>query len=242
MADNRMTGAQRVLDANGNVLLDGVWCPARMLEILGTPKCGDWLGRTVLDIGGNTGGLSLELARRGAIVTLVEPDPLGRSLARSRKLLDEQVERESLHLNIVESDLFGCHKLPRHEIILFLGLVYHFRYPQYCLDYLSTLEPKELFVSSQTYESKALVLANRLNEGFMRPDQFPSSIPIAGFHPSHSMLRVMLEAAGFDELVMLTDREYCAPEKPFPDVTNSAYYRAQFKRRLDPEQEKKRFL
>lgn len=42
-----------------------------------------WEGKRVLDIGANTLGLSVEIARAGGIVTGAEPDPYNNTYAKS---------------------------------------------------------------------------------------------------------------------------------------------------------------
>jgi len=240
--DNRMKGVQQVLDRNGTILHNGKWNPRALLNILGTPKDGSWSGKTVLDIGANTGGLSLEIARQGAKVTIVEPDPLNRNIGITRDTVNGLARNEKLDIKIFSNTLFSCHELPQHDIILFLGLFYHFRYPQYCLDYISHLKPKELFISSQTYGSNDLIMLNRKNKNLLPKNHLPKDIIMAGFHQTHSMLQMMLAAAGFEDITLLTDAEYNFPFKPAEKLTNTAYYHATAAFSVNPEIEKDRFL
>ncbi len=83
-------------------------------------------GRSVLDVGCNAGFYTFELARRGARVVGVEPDP--HYLAQARWA------RERLHLQ-EEVDLHqaGVYDLAdwreTFDLVLFMGVFYHLRYP-----------------------------------------------------------------------------------------------------------------
>lgn len=239
--DRRMKANQMIYDAKGNIVLDGNWDPKLILKILGRPKNGSWHGKSVLDIGANTGGLSLELARCGAIVTMLEPDPLERSLSTSESIINKFIETEELNITIVREQLFHAHRLERFDIILFLGLVYHFKYPQYCLDYISSLGADELFISTQTMKGEDLCMTNRLARIIPRK-HIPSKVMIAGYHPTHKLFRLMLKASGYHNVKLLNDKEYEYPTKQFKCITNSAYYYAQLSKSVDPELEKLIFL
>jgi hypothetical protein len=232
-------GAQSVLDAEGKTLFVGEWDPRTLAAFL-TDDDGWWNGRTVLDIGANTGGLSLELARMGGRVTIAEPDPYGNNLALTRELVTDLAGREDLDIHLSDADLFSCHELDRHDTVLCLGLIYHFRYPQLVLDYLSSLEPEWLFLSCQTHPSDDLALYNRANPGILKPGHLPDDIRLTGWHPTRVLLERMLEWAGFAEVTSLTDQRYDFPNKP-PGATNSAYYRARLHSPVDPEAAKRVF-
>src|SRR4051812_23965933 len=86
----------------------------------------DMRGMRALDIGCNAGFYSFELARRGASVLAIDHDPhyLAQALyARERMRLPTDVDFREM----------GVYDLPelsaRFDIILFLGVLYHLRYP-----------------------------------------------------------------------------------------------------------------
>jgi hypothetical protein len=238
--NGRDLGRQAVLDVDGNAVFNGEWDPRALADLLTPGDAAWWGGRHVLDIGANTGGLSLELARMGASVTLAEPDPYGTSLALTRDLVTEFADREELDVHISDADLFSSHELGRHDTILCLGLLYHFRYPQLVLDYLSSLETDWLFVSSQTHPSDELALYNRASPGLLRRNHLRPDLILAGWHPTRALLERMLESAGFTDVTDLTDRRYDFPEKP-KGATNSAYYSARLRTPVDPETLKRVF-
>ena len=91
----------------------------------------DLTGCRALDIGCNAGFYSFELARRGADVLAVDHDEhyLAQARwARSRLGLDERVEIR----------LLGVYDLARiaetFDLVLFMGVLYHLRYPLLALD------------------------------------------------------------------------------------------------------------
>jgi tRNA (mo5U34)-methyltransferase len=94
----------------------------------------DLTGWSVLDIGCNAGFYSIELAARGAKVTGIDSNP--NYLAQARWALE--------HLPVsgrVDFRLMQLYDLARDEerydLILFLGVFYHLRYPLLALDLVS---------------------------------------------------------------------------------------------------------
>ena len=74
-------------------------------------------------------------------------------------------DAEGLSIRIERVPLLECHTLGYHNTALCLGLIYHFRYPQMLIDYLSSLRPEWLFLSSQTHPGDDLLMVNRANPG-----------------------------------------------------------------------------
>ncbi len=101
----------------------------------------DLTGWTVLDIGCSAGFYSFELAKRGAIVTAIDHDP--RYLRQARWLA------EKLGINSVTFHQLQLYDLARWEkqfdLVWFMGVFYHLRYPLLGLDIVSRLV-KELLV------------------------------------------------------------------------------------------------
>jgi tRNA (mo5U34)-methyltransferase len=102
----------------------------------------DLRGWTALDIGCNAGFYSFELARRGAAVTAIDSSPL--YLAQARWVADRigmtgrvRFERRSAY-DLVRST-------ERYDLVLFMGVFYHLRYPLLALDTVSRLVSR-LFV------------------------------------------------------------------------------------------------
>lgn len=206
-----------------NFTLPGLWQPNLICDALlqGIPA-EEWRGKKVLDIGACNGGLTIELARLGAIVHGVEPNPVARKQFEFAIPLIEK--RENLDISFSNGDLFSIDKTEKFDIVLFLGLVYHFRYPQLVLDYLGGFNGIKFIISSQTHKSDSLVMLNRKEA----TPQFYGKQVLAGYHPSRSLLHSMIQWAGFNNIreciTKDTGRDF---EDRVHAITNSAYYVAE---------------
>lgn len=91
---------------------------------------GDLSGATVLDIGCNGGFYSLEMKRRGAQrVLAIDSDP--NYLAQARFAAEVcELEIEFRELSVYDVDRLN----ERFDLVLFLGVFYHLRYPLLALD------------------------------------------------------------------------------------------------------------
>lgn len=99
----------------------------------------DMAGKTVLDIGCNAGFYSLQLHARGARVTGVDHDPHYLKQARfAAEVLDADIEYREL--DVYDVDQLGC-----FDYVLFMGVLYHLRYPLLALDRVARL-PRERLV------------------------------------------------------------------------------------------------
>jgi SAM-dependent methyltransferase len=223
---------------NNSLTLPGLWQPELILKVLiaGIPS-NEWKGMRVLDIGACNGGLSIELARLGAHVHAVEPNPVARR--QFAYAYDLVRQKEDLSIQFEEGTLFSLDRTKRYDIVMFLGLVYHFRYPQLVLDYLGGFNADQFIISSQTHKSEHLVMQNRKEA----TPQFYSNQPLAGYHPSRPLLRAMIEWAGFRNV-----RECVTPQtgRDFEDrvhqVTNSAYFVCEKGTPVEYEQQKNVYM
>jgi tRNA (mo5U34)-methyltransferase len=99
----------------------------------------DWLpadlaGWRVLDVGCNAGFYSFELAQRGASVLAIDVDP--RYLAQAKwaaQQLELQDRIEFRQLGVYEL----ARSLERFDLVWFMGVFYHLRYPLLALDLLA---------------------------------------------------------------------------------------------------------
>jgi SAM-dependent methyltransferase len=210
---------QIVFDRHGQTAVPGDWDPRLLAKLF---RDSDLAGKRVLDMGANTGGLSLELSRRGAYVHAAEP-------WKPNDAAQELARKEGLDLEWSKAGLFDSHKLGCFDTIVCFGLIYHFRNPQYVLDYLSSLGATTLYLSCQTIPGDELVMRNRNDNN----EKHRVHDGVRGYEPTHRLLRLMMSAAGFGSIELLTDREYVRPEKP-RGLTNTAYYRATLIRSVDP--------
>lgn len=92
----------------------------------------DLTGKTVLDIGCNAGFYSLEMKRRGAARVLgIDSDPAYLAQARFA------AEVSGLDVEFRELDVYNVSQLRRKfDLVLFMGVMYHLRYPLLALDLL----------------------------------------------------------------------------------------------------------
>jgi tRNA (mo5U34)-methyltransferase len=108
----------------------------------------DLSGQHVLDIGCNAGFYSFELARRGAWVLGLEPNLhyLKQAVWAAKRMgLGELTEfREGSAYRVAE---LGS----RFDIVVFMGVFYHLRYPLLALDGIARLQPSMLIFQTLTH-------------------------------------------------------------------------------------------
>lgn len=105
----------------------------------------DLRGATVLDIGCNAGFYSIELARRGASVTAIDVDQ--HYLAQARWA--SSVFGVSDKITFQRAQVYSLSRSERRwDIVLFLGVLYHLRYPMLGLDIVSRCVGRELIIQS----------------------------------------------------------------------------------------------
>lgn len=121
--------------------------PARKWRKIAPLFPGDLSGMTVLDIGCNAGFYSFELAKRGATVTAIDVDEHYLQQARWAAAKLGLTERVTFRQAQVY-DLARGYK--PFDIVLFLGVFYHLRYPQLALDIVCRLARKQLVFQTLT--------------------------------------------------------------------------------------------
>ena len=112
------------------------------------PYVGEQLdGVRALDIGCNAGFYSFELAARGAQVLAIDSDE--HYLAQAR-WAGEQLDARGL----VEFRRMQVYELAqverRFDLVLFLGVIYHLRYPQLALDLVAELVGSRMILQTMT--------------------------------------------------------------------------------------------
>jgi len=96
---------------------------------------GDLAGMTALDIGCNAGYYSFELARRGAHVLAIDSEAHYLNQARwAANVLGVSDRIEFIRMNVYDL----MHDSRRFDIVLFLGVLYHLRYPLLALDMMAS--------------------------------------------------------------------------------------------------------
>lgn len=149
----------------------------------------DLTSKTVLDLGANAAGLSIEFARRGASVTAVEA--AGRYCEQARFVVEEFDVAD--RVEIVQADVYSLvNWSKKFDVVCYVGLSYHLRYPQLCLDMLSHLCTGQLICSTQTVAGDSLSLYNRASHLIDRDQDI-----LYGWEPTESLFLSMLAHAGF---------------------------------------------
>ena len=107
----------------------------------------DLSGWTALDIGCNAGYYSFQLARLGAQVVGIDHDErylAQAAWARSRFGLDDQVDLRRMTVYELAGEIEG------YDLVLFMGVLYHLRYPLLGLDIVSSVTRRLLVLQTLT--------------------------------------------------------------------------------------------
>lgn len=167
-------------------------------------------GWTALDIGCNAGFYSFELARRGAQVTAIDSNPHYLEQARwaaPRFGLADKIEfRQQQVYELAQNS-------ERYDLVLFLGVLYHLRYPLLALDIVSRKAKHLLCLQTMTMPGDA-VLKNTNGLGLNDREQmlepgWPKMAFIEGrlagdptnwWAPNHACVEAMVRSCGMDVL------------------------------------------
>lgn len=193
---------------------------------------GDLRGWTALDIGCNAGFYSFELARRGAQVTGIDVDPHYLRQARwaaGQLGLEDRIEFRRMQVY----DL--AHTTEEFDLVLFMGVFYHLRYPLLGLDLVSqkvrrllvfqTLsmpgeEVREETHVSQLNERDALLDPGWPKMAFLEHDF--AGDPTNWWAPNRAGVEAMLRSSG----MQVTDRPekeiyLCTPDPERPSSVST---------------------
>lgn len=225
-AEEETRGFQKIYSRDGSSLLvDGWWDPKVILSILersiGTNNQDFWRGKKVIDIGANTCGLSVKIARRGGNVVAIEPDI--RATNRYQRIVKD-IEPEGLNIEVRNGVLEDVIRSQEScDIILFLGLLYHFKYPHFIIRSLASLSHRWLFLSTQCTDKTGLIQVNRLQE---MPERMRATMKgMTGWHLSRELLFQSLVEAGYNNIQEGSDPLIHFWNKPANEkhITNTTY-------------------
>jgi tRNA (mo5U34)-methyltransferase len=167
----------------------------------------DLEGRSVLDVGCNAGFYSIEMKRRGAgRVVGIDSDEAYLAQARfAAEVCGADIELRQM--SVYEVGKLG----ERFDLVLFLGVLYHLRYPLLALDLLREHVVGDLFICQSMLRGSAETgpvepdYPFRETAVFERPD-FPrayfiekrySGDPTNWWIPNRACAEAMLRSAGF---------------------------------------------
>jgi len=187
----------------------------------------DLRGKSVLDIGCNAGFYCLELKRRGASRVLgIDSSPAYLAQARfAAEASGEQIEYQLLSVYDV-ADL-----REQFDLVLFLGVLYHLRYPLLALDLLREYVAKDLLVvqsmcrGSAEVENLAPDYPFSETQLFDRPgfpklhfiEQKYSADETNWWIPNNAALEAMLRSSGFAVLDHPESEVYLCRAAPVPE-------------------------
>ena len=169
----------------------------------------DLSGWRALDIGCNAGFYSFELAGRGAEVLGIDIDP--HYLAQARWA----AARFGLTgVRFARREVYELDSAERFDLVLFMGVLYHLRYPLLALDLLARLQPRLLVFQTLTQGSTAISPWAQQDCDFATRDRLAAADwphlafvessfcgdPTNWWVPNRAAVVGMLRAAGFDIL------------------------------------------
>ena len=170
----------------------------------------DLSGFSVLDIGCNAGFYSLQMKKRGAErVVGIDSDPDYLSQARLAAEVCE-ADIEFRHLSVYEVDKLG----ERFDLVLFMGVLYHLRYPLLALDLLHRYVTRNLLICQSLLRGPADNLPIEEDYPFTESDIFEkpgfprmsfiehqySHDPTNWWIPNTACLQAMLRSSGYEIL------------------------------------------
>ena len=189
----------------------------------------DMTGWRVLDIGCNAGFYSFELARRGADVLGIDIDP--HYLAQARWAAELFGLR---NVHFARRQLYEIDTTERFDLILFMGVLYHLRYPLLALDLLARLRPRLMIFQTLTQGSGEICSQARQDCDFAsrarlaRPDwphlAFVETTfcgdPTNWWVPNRAAVVGMLRAAGFEVIAQPGEETWVCISAEVPSDRN----------------------
>jgi len=167
----------------------------------------DLAGRSVLDIGCNAGFYSMEMKRRGAErVLAIDFD--NDYLAQARFAAEVNgLDIEFAKLSVYDVASIG----ERFDLVLFLGVFYHLRYPLLALDLINAHVADDLLIFQSMQRGDPEIAAVHENYGFWDTDHFNdpgypklhfiehryADDPTNWWAPNCACVEAMLRSAGF---------------------------------------------
>jgi tRNA (mo5U34)-methyltransferase len=168
----------------------------------------DLKGWTALDIGCNAGFYSLELARRGARVTGIDMDPHFLRQAQWAAGKFGLAERVTLR----QAQIYDLAHWPdRFDLVLFMGVFYHLRYPLLGLDIVAERTRNLLVFQSLSLPGEEVVpppedqdfddRSSLLEPGWPKMAFIENAMagdPTNWWVPNHAAIEAMLRSTGFE--------------------------------------------
>lgn len=179
----------------------------------------DLTGLTVLDVGCNAGGLTFEFAKRGAQCRGIE---FSNTYFRQAKFCAEDLGLAD-RCHFERGDIYSLIKdSTEYDVVLFMGLIYHLRYPQLAIDLLSERCRGRMFMNTPTVMPQDEPVAEFRVPADARPHRLLEYPKFNLWYCSMETLRRMMRLGGFAEIESVWHKE-----DPFvsssPHVDNATY-------------------
>jgi tRNA (mo5U34)-methyltransferase len=182
-------------------------------------------GKTVLDIGCNAGFYSIEMKKRGAErVVAIDTDP--RYLEQGRFA----AACYGVDIDFRQLDVYGVGTLrEKFDLVLFMGVLYHLRYPLLALDLIRKHVALDLLVVQSLTRGSAKIAPVAENYPFTETAIFEQTgYPVLYFVegdyaddptnwwiPNRACIQAMLRSSGFRIIDNPVEDVYiCTPEEP----------------------------
>jgi tRNA (mo5U34)-methyltransferase len=193
---------------------------------------GDLDGWSVLDIGCNAGFYSIELAKRGAEVLAIDHD---RCYLEQAAWAAKQFGLDA-HITFEKMEVYELVRLDRKfDLVLFLGVLYHLRYPLLAIDLVADRVQRILVLQTLMMPGRdvAEVLDDlhfhdreRMHErGFPKMAFIERTLtgdPTNWWVPNHACIEAMLRSANLTVLARPLDETYICEPAPGRRVTSRA--------------------
>ncbi len=190
----------------------------------------DMSGWRVLDIGCNAGFYSFELARRGAEVTAIDIDMRYLKQALwAAEIFELENKIEFRRAAVYQL----AHETQRYDLVWFMGVFYHLRYPLLALDIVRRVCKKQMVFQTMTTPGDDVVPVESdysLNsrQVFNKPgwpkmafiEHCVAGDPTNWWAPNHAGVEAMLRSAGFGNIRRLAHEIYTCNTVPVSSLAN----------------------
>ncbi len=200
--------------------------PTRKWQMIEAHIPEDLSGWRCLDIGCNAGFYSFELAKRGAEVLGIDSDPI--YLRQANWLRENYFTENAPTFKEMQIHDLAYWKEP-FDLVLFMGVFYHLRYPSLALDTISRLVNRLMVFQTLTSDDVTEDGDETLTEFLPEPNypiternifQEPgwpklsfveekySDDQTNWFVPNHAAVKAMLRSTGFDRIERVSHEVY----------------------------------
>lgn len=192
--------------------------PAMKWERFAGALPADLTGKSVLDIGCNAGFYSLEMKKRGAARVLgIDSDPSYLAQARFAS------EMTGLEIEFREMSVYDIAALrERFDLVIFMGVLYHLRYPLLALDLIREHVARDLLVFQSMQRGSREVMPAKPDytfweTGIFAEPGYPAMYFVEGRYandptnwwiPNRACAEAMLRSAGFEILTHPEEEVY----------------------------------